>query len=398
MKTPNRKRAIAYWIACIVLVALFGTSLWFGYVEQVSWIGFSEYRNLKSVVTNGKTIDSFEVQRAKTLWDWLQLLVIPTVLAIGGFLLNERVKEREASAAIDGQREAALQKYFDAVSDLLIKQSSPEIAAVTAKDGKNEAITDAHDIEMSPLTLSLVRARTLSTLIMLDPDRKGSLIRFLLDAHLIQHYQNRRSDALDLMGADLRDANLTHLSLSRVRLFNVDLRGADLRWCNLKDAQIDESGKMDQKWRLVWGLMNRYYQRGYDLRNVDLRDAHLGGAMLSGADLRGANLSGAILDLTSLFRTKINWRTRLDPKWRLVWKLVNRRDLKANLEGVDLSFATLSPANLSDKSFVGATLVWADLSFTRLLRANFDSAGAISAKFHKSAMTEPFPYQSELSI
>src|SRR5437868_5819370 len=64
--------------------------------------------------------------RGKTLWDWLQLLIIPAVLAIGGYLFNftmtrteqEATKQRdqtERDIASDNQREAALQAYIDKI-------------------------------------------------------------------------------------------------------------------------------------------------------------------------------------------------------------------------------------------------------------------------------------------
>src|SRR2546430_10008784 len=35
-----------------------------------------------------------EYQPGKTLWDWLQLLIIPVVLAVAGFLLKDRKSTR----------------------------------------------------------------------------------------------------------------------------------------------------------------------------------------------------------------------------------------------------------------------------------------------------------------
>ena len=71
----------------------------------------------------------------KTLWDWMELLIVPFVLAGGAFYLNrnERETEREVAQvraiedrelaenrailereiATDRQREAALQSYLD---------------------------------------------------------------------------------------------------------------------------------------------------------------------------------------------------------------------------------------------------------------------------------------------
>src|SRR6266446_8210811 len=95
----------------------------------------------------------------RTLYDWLQLLIIPAVLAIGGYLFNyttgrnerqaneQRAKiereaaekqaqaEREAAEkradtereiALDNQREAALQVYIDSMSELLLEKKLRE--------------------------------------------------------------------------------------------------------------------------------------------------------------------------------------------------------------------------------------------------------------------------------
>src|SRR2546421_12789050 len=71
----------------------------------------------------------------KTLWDWLQLLIIPAVLAIGGYAFTyttsrndreaterrtqaereaaEKSAQAERDISLDNQRESALQAYID---------------------------------------------------------------------------------------------------------------------------------------------------------------------------------------------------------------------------------------------------------------------------------------------
>jgi ABC-type multidrug transport system fused ATPase/permease subunit len=80
--------------------------------------------------------------RSVTLYNLLQLLIIPAVLAIGGFWFNQIQKDRELAAteqralreqkateqraalersiARDNQHEAALQSYIDKMSELLL--------------------------------------------------------------------------------------------------------------------------------------------------------------------------------------------------------------------------------------------------------------------------------------
>ncbi len=69
----------------------------------------------------------------RTLYDWLQLLIIPAVLAVGGYLFNYTTGQNEQKAtqlrdqterdiALDNQREAALQAYIDNMSELLLEK------------------------------------------------------------------------------------------------------------------------------------------------------------------------------------------------------------------------------------------------------------------------------------
>ena len=72
--------------------------------------------------------------RGKTLWDWLQLLIIPAVLAVGGYVFNYTTSKNEQQSTqlrdqterditLDNQREAALQAYIDKMSELLLAQN-----------------------------------------------------------------------------------------------------------------------------------------------------------------------------------------------------------------------------------------------------------------------------------
>src|SRR6266480_5156275 len=73
----------------------------------------------------------------KTLWEWLQLLIIPAVLALGGYLFTftisrnerkaaDRHNQTERDIAQDNQREVALQEYIDKMSELLLHEKLRE--------------------------------------------------------------------------------------------------------------------------------------------------------------------------------------------------------------------------------------------------------------------------------
>jgi hypothetical protein len=55
----------------------------------------------------------------KTLWDWMQLLIIPVVLALSALLFNFAITRNERKIAIDNQQENLLQSYLDRMSELL---------------------------------------------------------------------------------------------------------------------------------------------------------------------------------------------------------------------------------------------------------------------------------------
>src|SRR5437016_5608016 len=97
-----------YWVAIgvvgiglVVVIAL----IIFGY--RLDWTGF-----------NGNN------KSGKTLWDWLQLLIIPSVLTFGVWWLTrlqqhsdqqfaDQRAQTEREIALDNQREVALQDYID---------------------------------------------------------------------------------------------------------------------------------------------------------------------------------------------------------------------------------------------------------------------------------------------
>jgi hypothetical protein len=202
--------------------------------------------------------------RGKTGWDILSLLIIPLVLAVGGFWLNmlqdarqNAIEERriKAQSIVEADRvqENALENYFDKMTDLLLEGQ----------------LRSAKPFSEVP---TIARSRTLTLLKRLDPERKASVVAFLSESGLLLHSPSRQGGPIipfwgaDLSKAKLRDANMR----------NVDLRGADLNGADLSKA---------------------YLKGGYlykvNLSGVNLEGANLEGANLKETNLEGTNLSGA---------------------------------------------------------------------------------------------------------
>jgi hypothetical protein len=261
---PTRRQLL--WAGVVVAALAFLLTVICGYLFDWKWTGLSQSKV------------SGNVQPAKTLWDWLDLLIVPVVLAIGGYLFN-RSERRRAQEDADRQRrldreiaderrqDDMLQAYLDEMSKLITDIDQP-----------------LHEAKLNDSLSTLVRARTLTMLRRLNEERKANVVQFLYESGLIskEHpiVELRRADMsriwlsfANLIGADLRGAFLHEAFLLRANLSHADLRGATLRSATLVQANLS----------------------GADLRRADLREADL-----KGASLRGANLSRIIIQSAGL--------------------------------------------------------------------------------------------------
>jgi hypothetical protein len=258
--TDNRTRIFWALVTVLVLLALFAFSVRrYGW----TWTGFVHYTTPKS--------DTEEFHPGKTLWDFMELLIIPLVLVVGGFLLNRAqrqqeldiaAEEREAERQIakDREEERALQSYLEAMTELLLEKKLR-----TPEEGSE--------------VKSIARARTLTILRSLSGERKSSILRFLYEAKLI----DREKAVVNLEGANLERAFLERAFLRGANLRGANLEGADLEGANLEGADLGGAflGGANLEGAFLW--------------EADLEGAFLVGANLEGASLRGANLEGAFL-------------------------------------------------------------------------------------------------------
>ncbi len=270
-----KKHRVAIRVIVIVLevvITLIIAGYWF------DWTGFNGYNKVTiahtiSGTNAGTVIRTEEYQPGRTLWDWMQLLIIPAVLAVGGYVINltisrgeqEATKQRaktEQEIASDNQREVALKEYIDQMSELLLKEHLGEL--------KPEYET----------VRKIARVRTLIVLQRLDPRRKRSLVRFLYESGLIDKdkciINLRKADlskvdlcGVDLHGADLHETILNEADMRVVNLFRADLHGAVMVKANLRSANFAQS----------------------NLIETILTEANLDGTSFSESDLTGAKVT-----------------------------------------------------------------------------------------------------------
>jgi len=265
---PRLKTRLLHFLKSTGIVILFAAALtalvvW-GYSS--SWAGFSE--------------PTGRLPQAKTLWDWMELLLLPLLLAGGLFLLHRLPRETARwRAAVDleiaggNQQESALQAYIDRMSELLVKE---KLSRFSGDEVRNVA-----------------RLRTLTLLRGLDPKRKSRVFLFLKESGLIE-----REAVIDLCGADLRGVTVPFSNLNRVNLGEADLSGADLRGARLNKAYL--SGTRLRETDLSGADLSEADLFGADLNGANLTRANLSGANLTGADLSGCRLDGADLSKADL--------------------------------------------------------------------------------------------------
>ena len=237
----------------------------------------------------------------KTVWDWLQLLIVPIMLSLItiAFTCQQDVRQQhladsraDEARKIEDQRaqQATLQAYLDQMGTLLLDR-------------------DLHGADEDSDVRRLARARTLVVLDALGPDRQNKVFRFLSETELIQAGTGDRPPIVSLKYASLRDFELRgkqlleNTDLTQAKLYGADLSEAHLEATDLSGAHLEEANLSGAI--LVGASLSGAYLRDADLSGADLSGADLtdaggrfeSGAHMNGADLSGADLSGA--DLTN---------------------------------------------------------------------------------------------------
>jgi hypothetical protein len=254
-------------------------------------------------------VDTQRVRREDAL-GLLQLLIVPVVLSLitvvfawqqdtcQDRLENQRAKAERELAEKRAQDEA-LQAYLDQMSTLILEK-------------------DLRHAEAGDEMPTVARARTLTVLERLDPNRKRAVMQFITEAGLVQGSINEKAKGrkdpfegvpvISLSGADLSGTDLSELGgginvgitstvggpsyytgggggtdLSGADLSSADLSGADLRWAFLQYANLDHAN-----------LSNADLRYAY-LRDANLIVANLEGATLADNKLRDANLESATM-------------------------------------------------------------------------------------------------------
>jgi uncharacterized protein YjbI with pentapeptide repeats len=338
---------VVTFVASVLVIALIGGIIG-GYVFNWGWAGLSQ----------------------KTLWDWLQLLVIPLALAVIAILFNRSERKNEQRIASDNQQEAALQEYIKEMSEILLEKNLR----------KSEVDAEVRKIAC---------IRTLTVLHRLDNSRKKNIVQFLYESGLIDKNEpivNLRGANLNrvslfgvsLDGTNLNGANLREANLGGASLYGTNLQGADLTRAILSMSRVNKvdlrRAYIPKATYFVLNPLGRAFLSGYfegmvqRWSETNLQEANLGHALLAEADLRGTNLTRA--DLHSAFLVKANLQSAKLSGANLHGAIL----IEANLQGTNLQDSTLAGANLQGANLQDSILNDARLQIADLSKANLGKA------------------------
>ncbi len=340
------------------------------------WTGFGDYTD-----PNG------EYQRGKTLWDWMELFLVPILLVLGAWWLDRSSKNNERKIsdqrieadkrlAADKRHQEILDTYLDRMSELMLKE---------------RLRTSDQDSQVR----DIARARTLLALQAIDNNRKVLLLKFLYEAGLIGWVGEKPTiddtikekelhpsiipldgvdlREIDLNGVKLNGINLTNTNLERANLFAADLQYANLSHANLDDANL--GGAALFRTNLEYASLKRAYLKGAILisanagnanftearamqtlfMDADLNSAYFDGSLLSGANLSRANLSSASLIEANLLEYQVEYPPQKNlgkSKSYSLWGPATVAGYKvgpAIIDDADLSQAILKDAKISTK-------------------------------------------------
>lgn len=342
--------------AFIFLVHMFG---W-------DWTGFNGgYRKTTTTSTAHGITTATEQPLTRTLWDWLQLLIVPFILAIGGFWLNQLQKSREQriteqrnkterEIALDNQQEQTLREYINSMSELLLDKGLRK---------------SAEDDEVR----KIARVRTLMVLLRLNAKRKGRVLQFLYESGLI----DKGKHIVALEGANLRKAYLVFANLTGADLHGTNLKKAKLNVASLSAADLSHAYLSGIN--LFRANLNKASLCDADLQGADLHKAELVEADLSRAFLIGANLQEANLSRANLQEAHLSHEVEMkNEEGRLLFLRIVANS--GWLQGANLVEANLSGANLHGTGLHGVNLSGVNLSGADLSRANLKGVTGITVE------------------
>ena len=195
----------------------------------------------------------------KSFWDWLQLLIVPLMLALGAFYLSSAADFRDSQIAQERKQQEILTDYFSKMQDLIV-----ETKKIKETSGYKESHPKDQEVMLLPEFSSTAQALTLSVLEQLDGKRKGKVITYLAESQLITITVDNNKPSTQP---------------------EIKLDGA-----NLDDIELGNNGQRNSLNEKEMTIMDKI-----KIKNANMKRANLSGLQLLDSDISGSNLENATL-------------------------------------------------------------------------------------------------------
>lgn len=289
MKSSNK----FVFVSGIVFILLVLSFLIYGIVVPSAtpdWVGIEQVLD-----TSGSIITP-----SKTIWDLLELLIVPVALAFIAYMFNLSEKQREEIRIENQNQRELLNNYLKQMSDLILE--------------KNLLVANEQDVSQVSM---IARALTRAVLFNLNGSRKGSVMRFLVETDLV----DKKKAIVSVSGMDFRGADLRRLNLKSTKLASINLIGANLSNANLESAFLANANLSDASLintnlisiNLKDAQLNKTNLAQANLSNAKLIKTNLKNANLIGSKLKSADLTGVKLD-GAVYNNTTEWPEGFDPK------------------------------------------------------------------------------------
>lgn len=271
-------KIVRFIIFIIILIACCVLFIWAVNPDAApAWTGFGKYNE----ITDG--------HRAKTLWEWLDLLLIPFCVGILAWSFKEAEKEKSSKSEEERSQNETLDSFVNTMTELITK----------------------HNLANQNSTLEtriIARTRINLAFSNLNGARKGQVLQFLFESGLIDY-----SPKINILGGNMKNAILDGIVLSKSEIKGVYFNNATIKETNLNAANFTSCDftKADLSNSLVTNTNFSYTNLTKSkLKNMDLTSVNFEGANLTKADLRGSKIKqeqlNTILNKVGIKTTKSN--------------------------------------------------------------------------------------------
>lgn len=366
---------ILQWLLTMVVGGVIGLAIGatMAFIYKFEWSGFKD----------------------KNLWDWMQLLILPLLVAAGGLLLDRQIDQREEDRAKIRSDQETLKLYYDQMKTYTERINPLLLRLSQIKDiekGKKFQDKELDDIEESLIKvkpdLETIKSLTLTVLDELDSEHKSQIIRYLYNIGVIRLEIPRKiTNSNDKScSRTSRQGQDNYLYESAIQLDGVDLSGID--FINKKIKFVNFCGVSLKRAKFI---------------NSDLSYANINQADLSEANLDGAIFSGIEFDNVEKIDKKYRLAMTLKNNSRILQKLqekdarqtdnFSREEFEPLLDGQklsdygkDLSNVNLQEVDLSGVDLTGFNLEKSDLSGADLTKAKLHNATLKNVKLDRAKL------------